>query len=56
MASDATPRVNAKYLDSFTNQTVRILGKVTLLRGNMATIDAQGSVNVMLNRVIMRIS
>ncbi|KAG8530415.1 uncharacterized protein KY384_004917 [Bacidia gigantensis] len=50
MASEATPRVNAKYLETFTNQTVRILGKVTSLRGELATIDAQGSVNVTLNR------
>ena len=51
MASEATPRINARYLDSFTNQTVRILGKVTALRGDTATIDANGSVNVQLNRV-----
>ena len=53
MASEATPRVNAKYLDSFTNQTVRILGKVVSLRGETATIDASGSVNLHLNRVIL---
>ena len=52
MASEATPRVNARYLDSFTNQTVRILGKVVSLRGETATIDASGSINVHLNRVI----
>lgn len=51
MASEATPRVNAKYLDSFTNQTVRILGKVVSLRGETATIDANGTINVQLNRV-----
>ena len=51
MASEATPRVNAKYLDSFTNQTVRILGRVVSLRGETATIDANGSINVHLNRV-----
>ena len=51
MASEATPRVNAKYLDSFTNQTVRILGRVVSLRGETATIDASGSINVHLNRV-----
>lgn len=51
MASEATPRVNAKYLDSFTNQTVRILGKVVSLRGETATIDANGSINLHLNRV-----
>ena len=52
MASEATPRINAKYLDSFTNQTVRILGKVVSLRGETATIDANGTINVNLNRVI----
>jgi len=51
MASEATPRINAQYLDSFTNQTVRLLGKVTSLRGETATIDANGSVNIHLNRV-----
>lgn len=51
MASEATPRINAKYLDSFTNQTVRILGKVVSLRGETATIDANGTINVHLNRV-----
>ena len=51
MASEATPRVNAKYLDSFTNQTVRILGRVVSLRGEIATIDASGSITVHLNRV-----
>ena len=51
MASEATPRVNAKYLGSFTNQTVRILGKVVSLRGETATIDASGSINIHLNRV-----
>ena len=51
MASEATPRINARYLDSFTNQTVRILGCVTSLRGEMATIDCSGNINVYLNRV-----
>ena len=51
MASEATPRINSQYLDSFTNQTVRILGKVTSLRGETATIDANGSVTIHLNRV-----
>lgn len=51
MASEATPRINAKYLESFTNQTVRILGKVVALRGETATIDANGTINVYLNRV-----
>jgi len=51
MASEATPRINAKYLESFMNQTVRILGKVVSLRGETATIDANGTINVLLNRV-----
>ncbi|KAL8813398.1 MAG: hypothetical protein Q9223_000195 [Gallowayella weberi] len=50
MAAEATPRINARYLESFTNSTVRILGRVTGLRGESATIDANGSVQVHLNR------
>ena len=51
MGSEATPRINAHYLDSFANQTVRILGKVTSLHGETATVDANGSITVHLNRV-----
>ncbi|KAL9638445.1 MAG: hypothetical protein Q9204_001503 [Flavoplaca sp. TL-2023a] len=50
MAVEATPRINARYLESFTNTTVRILGRVTSLRGENATIDANGSVQLHLNR------
>lgn len=49
--SEATPRINASYLEHFTNQTVRILGKVIQLRGEQATIEAGGQVNILLNRV-----
>ena len=52
MASEATPRINAHYLDSFTDQTVRLLGTVTSLRGDTATLDANGSVTIHLNRVL----
>jgi hypothetical protein len=55
MTSEATPRINAKYLDSFTNQTVRILGKVVSLRGETATVDANGTINVHLNRVCVAV-
>ncbi|KAI9716229.1 MAG: hypothetical protein M1812_005454 [Candelaria pacifica] len=48
--TDATPRINAHYLDSLQGQTVRILGKVTQLRGDQATIDAAGNITVLLNR------
>jgi hypothetical protein len=47
----STPRINSQYLDSFTNKTVRIIGKVTQLRGETATIDAEGVVTAHLNRV-----
>lgn len=51
MASEATPRINAKYLESFTNQIVRILGKVVSLRGESATVEANGPIHIHLNRV-----
>lgn len=51
MASEATPRISAKYLESFTSQTVRILGRVVSLHGETAVLDAQGSITLHLNRV-----
>ena len=56
MALDATPRITARYLERFTHQTVRIVGKVTSLRGELATLEADGSVTISLNRVSHRIS
>lgn len=47
----ATPRINSSYLDSFTNQTVRLIGKVVQLRGEQATVDSNGNVTAHLNRV-----
>lgn len=49
--SESTPRITAEYLQQFSHKTVRILGKVTQLRGEMATIDAGGQIQVHLNRV-----
>jgi len=49
--SEATPRITASYLEHFSHQTVRMLGKVKQLRGESATIDAGGSVNIHLTRV-----
>ena len=49
--SEATPRITAPYLEQFSHRTVRILGKVTQLRGEQATIDSGGSISVHLNRV-----
>jgi len=49
--SEATPRITAPYLENFQNQTVRLLGKVVQLRGEHATVDAGGQINVILTRV-----
>ncbi|EPS42476.1 hypothetical protein H072_3547 [Dactylellina haptotyla CBS 200.50] len=46
---ERTPRVNASLLGNFANQTVRIAGKVIQIRGNTATIDASGTVSVILD-------
>lgn len=51
--AEQTPRISASYLEQFTHRTVRILGKVTQLRGEEATIDAGGQINVHLNRVCL---
>jgi replication factor A3 len=47
----STPRISSRYLDAFTNRTVRLTGKVTQLRGEQATIDCNGNVTAILNRV-----
>ena len=54
--TEATPRITAPYLEQFSHQTVRILGKVRLLRGEQATIDAGGQISVFLNRVCLFLS
>ncbi|KAM0264239.1 hypothetical protein ACHAQJ_000726 [Trichoderma viride] len=46
----STPRITAAYLDSFVGRVVTIVGKVTQLRGDQATIDADGVVTILLNR------
>ncbi|KAF2773135.1 replication factor A protein 3 [Teratosphaeria nubilosa] len=50
--TESTPRINAAYLQQFSHQTVRILGKVKQLRGEQATIqDANNdNINLHLNR------
>ena len=49
--SETTPRITAPYLENFTHQIVRILGKVTQLRGDNATVDAGGQISIRLSRV-----
>ncbi|KAL7919759.1 hypothetical protein ACQKWADRAFT_322719 [Trichoderma austrokoningii] len=46
----STPRITAAYLHSFIGRTVTIVGKVTQLRGEQATIDADGAVTILLSR------
>jgi len=48
--SDATPRILATHLENFKHQNVRILGKVTQLRGEHAQIDAGGLITILLGR------
>ena len=51
MAGEPTPRINSRYLEQFLHQTVRIVGKVTALHGETASLDAEGPVTIRLNRV-----
>ncbi|KAI9799850.1 MAG: hypothetical protein M1833_003772 [Piccolia ochrophora] len=46
----STPRITAPYLSNFTNQNVRVVGRVAQLRGEHATIDAEGEITLRLNR------
>ncbi|OCK76976.1 replication factor A protein 3 [Lepidopterella palustris CBS 459.81] len=48
--TEATPRILATHLEQFQHQTVRILGKVTQLRGETAVLEAGGPLTLLLNR------
>ncbi|KAI1341969.1 replication factor A protein 3 [Xylariaceae sp. FL0016] len=50
MESISTPRISATMLDAFVGQNVMVVGKVTQLRGESAIIEADGSLNAILNR------
>ncbi|KAI1014259.1 hypothetical protein LB504_008910 [Fusarium proliferatum] len=47
----STPRITAAYLDNFVGKVVMLVGKVTQLRGEQATLDSEGTVTVLLNRM-----
>lgn len=47
----STPRITASYLDSFVGRVVLLVGKVTQLLGDQATLDSDGTVTVLLDRV-----
>ncbi|KAF4451471.1 hypothetical protein F53441_5563 [Fusarium austroafricanum] len=46
----STPRITASYLDNFVGKVVMLVGKVTQLRGDQATLDSEGTVTVLLDR------
>ncbi|KAJ3461293.1 hypothetical protein MRS44_009846 [Fusarium solani] len=46
----STPRITAPYLDNFVGRVIMLVGKVTQLRGDQATLDSDGTVTVLLNR------
>ncbi|KAL6922780.1 hypothetical protein FSST1_000054 [Fusarium sambucinum] len=46
----STPRITAAYLDNFVGRVVMLVGEVTQLRGDQATLESDGTVTVLLNR------
>jgi replication factor A3 len=46
----STPRITSSYLDAFRGRNIRLIGKVTQLRGESATIDSEGVVTAHLGR------
>ncbi|KAK9326216.1 replication factor A protein 3 [Lipomyces orientalis] len=50
MSSEITPRANAPLLHLFQGKPVRLIGRVTEIRGETATLDAAGSVTVYATR------
>ncbi|TWU74870.1 hypothetical protein ED733_002741 [Metarhizium rileyi] len=50
MSELPSPRITAPYLDSFVGRLVTIVGKITQLHAEQATIDSDGTVTVVLNR------
>ncbi|KAI0546304.1 replication factor A protein 3 [Xylaria curta] len=49
MEAVSTPRINAPLLPSYVGQNVIVVGKVLQLRGESASLEANGEVNVLLN-------
>jgi len=50
MEQSSTPRITCPYLNSYVNRNVIVVGKVLQLRGQTATLDADGTVTAELNR------
>lgn len=47
---ETTPRILSPHLSTFAHRTVRLLGTVTSLHGEAATIDCGGEITLILNR------
>lgn len=47
----STPRITCAYLSQYVGKLVTVVGKVVQLRGEEATIDADGTIHAFLNRV-----
>lgn len=45
----STPRITSPHLEHFTSRTIRIIGKVSQLRGETANIDSDGVVTLQLS-------
>ncbi|CAJ2507756.1 Uu.00g089420.m01.CDS01 [Anthostomella pinea] len=50
MESVSTARISGNMIANYVGQNVMVVGKVTQLRGETATIDANGQVHALLSR------
>ncbi|PUU81449.1 replication factor A protein 3 [Tuber borchii] len=48
--TEQTPRINAPLLQQYIGRTIRLVGKVSDVQGNGATLDSSGVVTVYLDR------
>ena len=51
MEAIASPRITCGFLNSYVGKNVGVVGKGVQLRGEEATIDADGNITAYLNRV-----
>lgn len=56
MDPTSTPRVSARYLGSYIEKPVIVVGKVIQVRGEEALIDADGQISITLSEVCAAIS
>jgi replication factor A3 len=51
MESISTPRISGRIINSFVGRNVIVVGKVVQIRGDQATLDADGNVTINVTRV-----